>query len=143
MTQDSASLRGLWHIVSWVQDYDDGRLIHPMGEALEGFIDYREDGSFAVMISRKDRAPFTTGGQWDASDAEKAAAYQAMLAYAGRYEFTGDHVLHHVEICLYPGWIGGTQRRRLVSTGGGELALEARLEEGTGQARTARILWRR
>lgn len=135
--------RGLWRIVSWVQDYDDGRLIHPMGVELDGFIDYRDDGTFAVMISRRDRAMFTTGGQWDASQAEKASAYDAMLAYAGRYEFQDGNVLHHVEISLFPGWIGGTQKRRIVTSGDGTLALEARLEEGTAEARTARILWNR
>ncbi|MEV5848648.1 lipocalin-like domain-containing protein [Streptomyces sp. NPDC051985] len=138
-----SDLVGRWVLESWVQDYDDGRVKHPMGNDATGFVRYAEDGDFAVMISRSGRSPFTTGGQWDASEAEKATAYESMLAYGGRYEFVDDHVLHHVEISLFPDWIGGVQRRRLVAAGDGTIALEARLDAGTAQARTARIVWRR
>lgn len=141
------SLVGRWDIVSWEQVYDDGRVQRPLGDRLTGFIDYSVDGRVTVMISKADRAPFVTGGQWDADDAEQAAAYRSVLAYAGRYELDGAEldgatVTHFVEISLFPGWVGGKQVRR-VAERDGEIALEARLEEGTPQARTARLSWRR
>ena len=136
-------LVGRWDIVSWVQAYDDGRRQYPMGEDLHGFIRYGDDGDMTVMIARRDRPNFSTGGQWDAADHEKAAAYESMLAYAGRYELDGDHVVHHVDMSLFPGWTGGQQRRRVVVGTDGTVALEARLEDGTPQARTARLVWRR
>jgi hypothetical protein len=146
-------LVGRWDIVSWVQAYDDGRTQYPMGEELNGFIRYTEDGDMMCMISRRDRPNFTTGGQWDASDAEKAGAYQSMLSYAGRYTVghdpvDGDVVTHHVELSLFPGWVGGQQRRRFLfdpdhAGAGDTVSLEARLEVGTPQARTARLVWRR
>ena len=139
----AADLVGRWDIVSWVQAYDDGRVQHPMGEDLEGFIRYTADGEMVCMIVRGDRAAFATGGQWDASDEEKAVAYQSMLSYAGRYEVVGDAVTHHVELSLFPNWAGGQQRRRFVFRDDGTLALEARLEADTQQARTARLVWRR
>ena len=55
----------------------------------------------------------------------------------------GDHVTHHVELAIFPNWQGGTQRRRIVWGDNGELMLVARLEEGTPEARTARLTWRR
>lgn len=136
-------LVGRWDIVSWAQEYDDGRTVLPMGEHLVGFIRYTADGDMVAMISTADRPRFTTGGQWDAEDTEMAAAYRSMLAYAGRYELDGDVVVHHVEISAYPGWIGSAQRRRLVVGDDGTIALEARLEDGTPEARTARLVWRR
>lgn len=136
-------LLGRWDIVSWVQAYDDGRVQHPMGEDLVGFLRYSDDGAMTVMIARRERPAFVTGGQWDASDAEKAAAYQSMLSYAGRWELDGDHVVHHVELSLYPGWVGGVQRRRVIAGEDATLTLEARLEDGTPQARTARLVWQR
>jgi Lipocalin-like domain len=138
-----SELVGRWDIVSWVQAYDDGRLRYPLGEDLDGFIRYTADGEMMCMIARRDRPAFTTGGQWDASDAERAAAYQSMLSYAGRYELADDVVIHDVELSLFPNWIGGQQRRRFVFRGDGTLALEARLEADTPQARTARLVWRR
>jgi Lipocalin-like domain len=139
----ASDLIGRWDIVSWVQQYDDGHMQYPMGEDLHGFIRYTGDGDMMVMIARRDRAGFTTGGQWDAADSDKAAAYQSMLAYAGHYEVDGDHVVHHVDLSLFPGWVGGQQRRRVDRRSDGTIALEARLEDGTPQARTARLVWRR
>lgn len=137
------ALVGRWDIVAWEQDYDDGRLMYPMGENLQGFIRYEADGDMMCMIARADRENFTTGGQWDASEEERAAAYKSMLSYAGTYEIEGDTVTHHVEISLFPNWVGGDQRRKFVLGDDGTVALEARLEDGTSEARTARLRWHR
>jgi hypothetical protein len=135
------TIRGRWNILSWEQLYDDGRVVHPMGTDLEGFIEYGPYGMFCV-IARKDREAFTTGGQWSASDAEKAAAYGSYLTYAGPYDVEGDTVRHHVRHSLFPNWEGGSQRRVAVLDGG-VLSLTARLEEGTPEARTAKLVWTR
>ncbi len=135
------TIRGRWNILSWEQLYDDGRVVHPMGTELEGFIEYGPYGMFCV-IARKDREAFTSGGQWSASDAEKAAAYGSYLTYAGPYDVDGDTVRHHVRHSLFPNWEGGSQKRVAVLDGG-VLSLTARLEEGTPEARTAKLVWTR
>jgi hypothetical protein len=33
------------------------------------------------------------------------------VAYAGRYSFHGDRVVHHVELSLFPNWVGSDQER--------------------------------
>lgn len=135
------SIEGRWQILRWEQVYDDGRVVYPMGEELEGFIEYGPHGMFCAL-GRKDRAHFTTGGQWSADDAEKAAAYNSYLTYAGDYEVNGNTVTHKVRFSLFPNWAGGTQRR-MAELEGDVLALTARLEEGTSEARTARLVWQR
>jgi hypothetical protein len=135
------TIRGRWNILSWEQLYDDGRVVHPMGKELEGFIEYSPFGMFCA-IAKKNREHFTTGGQWSASDAEKAAAYGSYLTYAGPYDVEGDTVQHHVRHSLFPNWEGGSQRRKAVLEGG-VLSLTARLEKGTSEARTARLVWTR
>ncbi|MOA36181.1 hypothetical protein D3C78_1576900 [compost metagenome] len=112
-----------------------------MGTELEGFIEYGPHGMFCV-IAKAGREPFATGGQWSAEDAEKAAAYMSYLTYAGDYEVQDNVILHHVRYSLFPNWVGGSQRRVAILEGD-ELALTARLEEGTSEARTARLTWRR
>lgn len=136
-------LGGRWEIVSWEQQYDDGRRELPMGEHLEGFIQYGADGTMACMIARAERSNFASGGQWNAPDAEKARAYDSMLSYAGRYRIADDVVTHSVELSLYPNWKGGEQPRRFALQADGTLALTARLEHGTPQARTSRLVWQR
>jgi|GEM_PF-740834 len=134
-----SAIEGRWEIVSWRQAYDDGRVALPMGEHLTGFADYR-NGRVTIMLAQADRPHFATGGQWDASLAEKARAYETGLFYAGRYAVDGDMVLHEIEIASYPNWVGSTQKRRMMLQGN-RLQLQARLEDGTPQARSAILEW--
>lgn len=138
---DSMDIEGRWEILSWRQEYDDGRVVLPMGESLSGFAEYR-DGRVVIMVAGAGRQAFTTGGQWDASMEEKARAYETGLFYAGRYRVEGDTVFHEIEIASFPNWVGGTQRRR-ARLDGGRLQLTARLEDATPEARTAILEWRR
>lgn len=134
---------GRWEILSWEQAFDDGRRELPMGEHLHGFILYTAGGHMACMIAAAERPNFVSGGQWNASDAEKARAYNSMLSYGGRYEVEADVITHKVDISMFPNWQGGAQKRRFEVNVDGTLTLSARLEEGTPQARTARLVWRR
>jgi len=134
-------IEGRWDIRSWRQEYDDGRVLLPMGEALSGFAEYR-GGRVTIMITQALRPHFVTGGQWDANEAEKARAYETGLFYAGRYTLEGDTVLHAIDIASYPNWVGSTQKRH-AHRQGERLQLSARLEEGTPEARTAILEWSR
>lgn len=137
-----ADIIGRWNIVSWLQLYDDGRRQAPLGENLDGFIRYVEDGDMVCMIANADQPNFSIGGQWNAAEAEKSRAYSSMLAYAGKWRIEGDSVVHAVEQSLYPNWKGGDQRRH-VRLEGDTLYIEAKLEQGTPEARTAQLKWQR
>ena len=134
-------IEGRWELLSWRQEYDDGRVILPMGEEVTGFVDYR-DGNVTIMIMDSTRPNFKTGGQWDATDAEKAKAYESGLFYAGTFEVHGDTVHHNIEMATFPNWVGGTQKR-LAELDGDKLRLIARLEADTPEARRAILEWRR
>src|SRR3979490_1512460 len=128
MSSTALKVVGRWEILSWEQAFDDGRRELPMGEALQGFILYTENGDMACQIAALDRPAFTTGGQWNASNEEKARAYNTLLAYGGLYEVNGDGITHQVEISLFPNWQGGAQKRRVQVNADGTLTLSARLE---------------
>lgn len=133
-------VQGRWEILSWEQVYDDGRTVYPMGENLIGFIEYTDTSMF-IVVKPADRPKFT-GGQWSASEAERAAAYSSYLSYAGHYDVEDNIIIHHVEHSIFPNWEGGVQRRK-ATLEDGILTLSARFEEGTPEARTARLLWKR
>ena len=141
MTQPN--LTGRWELVTFEQNYDDGRVVFPMGEGPQGVIQYTEDGYMSCQITKANRGNFTTGGQWNASDAEKAGAYNSMLSYAGRYTLEEGVVTHLVDLSLFPNWVGGQQKRHFKFDEHGQLSLTARLEENTSEARTALLLWKR
>jgi hypothetical protein len=139
---EKAEILGRWRIVRWEQVYDDGRQTFPMGPEPVGFIQYDADDHMTIMIADRRRAPFAGGAQWAASVEEKARAYDGFLSYSGRFDVAGDVIRHHVELAIFPNWQGGVQTRSAAIMDG-ELHLSGRLEEGTNQARTARIIWRR
>ncbi len=142
MTEAQTAIVGRWDIVSWEQRYDDGRIVFPMGESLEGFLLYSPDGTMACLIARSGRAKFPSGLQWEGSAAEKAEAYESILAYGGGYKVSGNSVEHHVSVSAFPNWAGGVQKRRF-ELAGDTLSITARMEEGTPQARTAALIWHR
>ncbi len=136
------SIKGRWSVVSWEQVYDDGRIVLPMGTEVEGFIEYSDNGMFCV-VSKKDRKAFTTGGQWSADDAEKAAAYSSYLTYAGGYDIDGDTITHHVEYSVFPNWVGGTQYRNAELVGDILTLTTAKLEADTTEARVSKLKFKR
>lgn len=136
---------GRWRIVDWRQDYDDGRVSYPLGQALRGFIEYGPHGMFCV-IEKAERPPLAAS-QWTASEPDKVAAYSSYFSYAGGWEVEGESdrgtvIAHHVEHSLYPNWEGGIQRRT-AQMRDGLLYLSARFEDGTPEARSAHLIWRR
>ncbi|TAL52856.1 lipocalin-like domain-containing protein [Pandoraea sp.] len=135
-------VKGRWQILAWEQIFDDGRITYPMGRELDGFMAYGPSGMFCA-IARKERPDFTTGGQWNASDAEKAEAYNTYLTYAGDWDVEGNVVTHKVKLCLFPNWVGSEQKR-YAELDGDQLTLTThKLEAGTSEARVARLTFKR
>jgi Lipocalin-like domain len=88
------------------------------------------------------RRPFAAGDLLSGSTAETAGAAETYVSYCGRYEFHGDTVLHHVELSLFPNWVGVTQER-LVKISGDRLTLSTRPLLLEGRQQTAHLLWER
>jgi hypothetical protein len=105
------ALVGAWRLVSWENQAADGQVTYPMGADALGYVLYSGDGRFSVTISRADRAGFTAGDLLGGTTQEKARAMESFVGYAGRYSFHGDRVIHHVELSLFPNWVGTDQER--------------------------------
>ena len=63
-------------------------------------------------LAYADRADLATGDVVGGSEEERAAAFSTYLSYCGTYEVEGDVVVHHIEMSLFPNWVGGEQRRQ-------------------------------
>ena len=116
------SLVGTWRLVSWENRDAQGHVSWPAGHAPRGYIMYTADGYVSVQIMPANRPPFAAGDLLGGSSAEKAGAAETYTAYAGRYERRGNTVIHHVEVSLFPNWVG-TQQERLLEISGDILTL--------------------
>jgi hypothetical protein len=118
------TLVGAWRLVSWENQAADGQISYPMGADAIGYVLYTADGRFSVTISRAGRAGFAAGDLLGGTTEEQGRAVEGFVAYAGRYSFHGDRVIHHVELSLFPNWVGSDQQR-WVELAGDRLILSA------------------
>ena len=123
---------GAWNLVSFQRKDKAGAITFPMGEKAVGRLTYDGLGRMSAQIMRPGRP---TG--------DKVTAYDGYIAYYGTYEVKEKEgaVIHHVEACLYPNWVGSDQRR-LYRFSEGKLILRA--INGSGGPGTESILiWER
>ena len=98
-------LVGHWQLVSFTESRENGEKLDVFGACPKGYITYLESGHMSVVFASADRVPFS--GAWEAvTDRQKAASYDGVVAYSGRYTDHGDRVVHHVDVCWIPNWEG-------------------------------------
>jgi Lipocalin-like domain len=136
------ALVGAWRLVSWVNRAADGQVTYPMGSDAMGYLLYGADGRFSITISRKGRAGFAAGDLLSGTAEEKARALEGFVAYAGRYSFHGDRVIHHVELSLFPNWVGSDQER-WVELAEDRLTLSANPLLLAGKQQVPLLVWER
>ena len=139
---EQQTIVGGWRLVSFENHDGDGRVRLPYGHAPVGYILYTTDGRMSATIMRAERTPIAGEPGRGAGTAEKARAFEEYLSYAGRYTFLGDRVIHHVEVALWPSWVG-TDLPRLAAFDGNRLILRTAPEPDTARARTTIITWER
>ncbi len=102
-------LIGTWKLVSVTRDaIPSGEKAGLMGPNPIGYITYGSDGRMMVLIVRSGRkAPRDAA----ATEAEAAALFKSMTAYAGKYSVQGDRVVHEVDISWNEPWTKTKQTR--------------------------------
>jgi hypothetical protein len=136
------ALVGAWQLLSWENRAADGQVTYPMGTDALGSLLYSASGRFSVTISQAGRAGFAAGDLLSGTTEEKARVVEGFVAYAGRYSFHGDRVVHHVELSLFPNWVGSDQQR-WVELNGDRLTLSARPLLLADQLQVPRLVWKR
>jgi Lipocalin-like domain len=135
-------LIGTWRLISWENRSVDGRVSYLLGRDAVGYIMYNQDGYMSVAITRPNRAKFAAGDLLGGSTEEKAQAADTYVSYCGQYEFRGDTVVHHVDLSLFPNWVG-VEQERLVEITGNRLTLSTRPILLRGEQQTAHLVWER
>ena len=136
------ALVGAWRLLSWENQAADGRVTYPMGTDPNGYVIYAADGRFSITISQRGRSGFAAGDLLSGTAEEQARAMEGFVAYAGRYSFHDDRVIHHVELSLFPNWVGSDQER-WVELAGDRLTLSASPLLLAGKLQVPRLVWER
>ncbi len=135
----SQDIIGTWKLVSYELRRGE-RIQYPFGADPEGFIMYTPDGRMAAFVAPKNRKNFATSSITAGSMEEKAAAVDSFVSYCGRYEIRLDRVVHHVDMSLFPNWVGGKQER-FFKLEGNQLTLSTAPLLMYGELQTAHLVW--
>ena len=107
----AGSVVGTWRLKGWETHTADGRVAYPLGRDAVGYLIYTAGGHMAVAMMRANRPAFAGGDLLGGTLAEQATAAAGYVTYCGRYEIRNETVIHHVELSLFPNWVGTDQVR--------------------------------
>jgi hypothetical protein len=132
-------LVGTWKLVSASSTTSSGeRNEAPYGPNPAGLLTYG-DGRVIALISDDGRKSLSAGG---GSLDEQAEAFKTFLAYAGRYIFNGDKVIHRVEISSIQNYVG-KDLVRTVKFRGDQIILVTPPTRINGKIQTVELIWQR
>jgi hypothetical protein len=96
----------------------------------------------AVQLMRTGRPRSRSPDPFGASPDEIVAAWMGFISYAGTYEIddSRSRVLHHVEICSFPNWVG-TSQERFYEFDGDRLVLATPPISLGGESTVSTLVW--
>jgi hypothetical protein len=142
LAQSKEALVGTWKLLSFTNTTETGAVKFLMGQKPTGFITYTAEGRMSVVITAEARKPLSVNDRISAPAEERAEAFATVIAYAGRYTFTGDKVTHHVEASWMPNQVG-TDLVRSVKLEGNRLTLRTAPMLQAGLQITTDLVWER
>jgi hypothetical protein len=104
---------GAWILASYEQISASGSISYPMGTEPVGRITYDAAGRMSAQLMRRDRPRFASNWRQQGSADEIRAAFQGYVGYYGPYTLNEkeNKIIHHVECCSFPNWVGTDQVR--------------------------------
>ena len=137
------SVVGTWKLVSVTARTAEGEVDGVvLGRNPSGLLTYTEDGRMMAIISDDGRKPLSVADRVAAPAEERAQAYSTFTAYAGRYTFTCDKIVHHVEVASLQNWVN-TDQTRFVSLQGNRLIVRNTPQMRGGVAVALESVWER
>lgn len=114
-----AGLIGTWSLRSWRAIAADGEISYPFGREAQGRITYEPSGRMSVQLMRRDRPRFASDDPKIGTPQEFEEAFRGFFAYFGAYRVDSRQgvVIHAIEACSFPNWIGREQVRHFTLQG--------------------------
>jgi len=137
---EAQGLVGAWRLVS-VETRDEGGELVRRGERT-GYLIYSTGGYMSVSFMKEGRPRFESGDIRGGTAEEKIAAINGYVSYAGRYTVNDGAVVHHIEVSLFPNWVGESQERAY-RLEGGRLTLSTPLMLVGGRQLSTHLVWER
>lgn len=135
-------LVGTWKLVDYSFLHEDGSLEKPWGTEVDGVLIYSAEGYMSGNLMHRRRKRPESHREISGEVGERIRGSRNYIAYAGRFTVKDDTVTHHVEVSLFPNWIGLPQLRFFKLTGD-ELVLSTPMTVVKGNNLIGQLTWRR
>lgn len=138
---DREDFAGMWKLISYRNEGEDGTVNYPFGQNPKGMIYYDRTGHMGVNIMPEGRTKFKSGDMFNATESEMKDAIR-YIGYSGKFEIRGNSVIHKIEVSLFPNWEGRDQER-FYSLEGNRLTLSTKPMKFEGKQVISRLVWER
>jgi hypothetical protein len=101
---------GTWSLVDYLLVRADGVVRKPWGDDVAGLLIYTAEGFMSANLMPAVRKKAAHPDLLAALSA-KSQRSSRYIGYAGTFSVEGDTITHHVEVSLFPSWIGLPQVR--------------------------------
>jgi hypothetical protein len=135
---DADALAGSWTLVSYTRATSGGNTIYPFGKDGFGRLIYQRNGTMALVLMRRDRTKLSRNWS-DLTPEDSHAIIREFFAYSGTYtvDSRSGTVIHHVEACSNPGWVGVDQVRKIERIGKNRIVLRP------AESPASEVIWQR
>jgi len=114
----ASNIVGVWKVMSIeTREVQSGRVTRPLGDQLTGTFTFTRGGNFSGLVFRTDRKPPLAP---NATDAERVALFNSLVAYNGTYRTEGDKLVMKIENSHIQSW-NGTERTLTIEISGRRL----------------------
>jgi hypothetical protein len=132
---------GTWRLISLEARLEDGEVIRARRRR-SGYLMYGDDGYMSVAFMADGRPKFSSPDIRGGTPEEKVTAINDYISYCGRFEVKEDRVVHHIEVSLFPNWVG-TSQERSYEFDGDRLTLSTPLMTVGGRRLSNRLVWQK
>ena len=137
---------GTWMLVArGASESHRAALEERYGTLSVGVVFLSADGWLCAALGRGNRERLPGDPEWhaDAPDADRLAAFDSYVSYAGRWRIEDGRVITKVEFALNPSWVGGEQVRDVEMLDDGTLRLVVTRTWPDGEKVSVWVDWRR
>ena len=139
-----ASVVGVWKLLRFEFQAEDGRIMYPFGKEARGSFIYTESNRFSVQLMNVNRPHFAISDQMRGTPEETEASYKGSISYFGTYKVDEKNkiIIHQVEGSLFPN-MEGTEQIRYFELKENILQLRTPTFKAGGEVTLGILLWER
>jgi hypothetical protein len=144
MGEENFAGTGIWKLLSYESQVDDGSVTYPLGKDAVGQIMYDAKGNMSAQLADTHRPSFASSDVRKGTPEEIKAAFEGYTAYFGTYDVDEkkEIVTHRVKGNLFPNGAGG-DNVRYYRFDENRLILSTPPIRFGGKSIVARLIWER